>query len=140
MRAAFRGRAVSSCLAAALCAAVLGGCASRAAPQPGSDGEARATLEFINESSDRAEIFALERGGSTMRVGTVLGGKTEIIEIPQYVVARRATVVIAARLRLRSRVLTTGDMVIRPGEQLKVHLPADERMLVLLPGKDPAEP
>jgi hypothetical protein len=128
---ALRARAVLPFLAMVLCAGLWSGCARRWVERPAEDGRG-ATIAFNNESSNRAEVFVVERSGPMTRLGLVTAGRTEVMDIPPYVVARGASVVIGARVRIRSRLLTTGDLVIRPGEQLQVHLPADERMLVLL--------
>jgi hypothetical protein len=106
---------------------------SRNQPGEAIDPSAPAIMTFNNESLSQADVFAIAQGSNAMRIGTVMGGRTETLRIPAEV-ANRGTVRIVARLLASSALPSSGPIAIHPGEHLDVRLPLDQRTLVVLPG------
>ena len=97
-----------------------------------------ATVVFVNESADLAEVYAVSSAGATIRVGTVEAGRTANLRIPGTALGGDGTLIISARIFARPRVTpTTGPFPLREGERVEVRLPADLRMLSVLPAKEP---
>jgi hypothetical protein len=97
-----------------------------------------ATVVFVNESADLAEVYAVSSAGATIRVGTVEAGRTASLRIPGTALGGDGTVRISARIFARPRVApSTGPFPLREGERVEVRLPADLRMLSVLPAKEP---
>ena len=106
---------------------------SRNQPGEAIDPSAPAIMTFNNESLVQADVFAIAQGSNAMRIGTVMGGRTETLRIPADV-ANRGSIRIVARLLASSALPSSGPIAIRPGEHLDVRLPLDQRTLVVLPG------
>ena len=98
-----------------------------------SPGEPPPLLIFSNESLDQATVYIAAAGMDFRRVGTVLAGRTDTLEVPVEF-ARRGSVNIVARLLARSEVPQTGAVALRPGEHYQVRLQVDGRVLSFLPG------
>ena len=96
-------------------------------------GQERATLDFTNESLDKAEVYAVVPGQS-VRIGTVFAGRTERLVVPGDIAFRGSSVNVVARLLARSYQPQTGPISLRPGDHLSVTLPINSRALVVLPG------
>jgi hypothetical protein len=95
-------------------------------------GQPPALLIFTNESLDQANVYAAAPGLGTRRIGTVMAGRTDTLAVPAEL-ANRANLNIVARLPGRSAAAQTGPVAIRPGEQYRVRLPLDARLLSFLP-------
>jgi hypothetical protein len=106
---------------------------SRHQPNEAIDPSEPAVMTFRNESLSQADVFAIGQGSNAMRIGTVMGGRTETLRIPAEV-ANRGTIRIVARLLASSALPNSGTIAIHPGEHLDVRLPIDQRTLVVLPG------
>ena len=91
----------------------------------------RAMLVFVNETMDQASVYATIGSSTTVRLGTVLGSRTDTLIIPSSVAAQGGTTRFIARLLARSRSVQTGAVVINPGDWLHVRLPPDARMLIV---------
>jgi hypothetical protein len=91
-----------------------------------------AQIVFVNESLDQADVLALSPGGESVRMGTVMPGRTETLTVPPQFVTR-GSVNIAARLLSRSTVLRTGPLAISAGDRLEVRLPLTANVLSVLP-------
>ena len=96
--------------------------------------EQRAEVEFINESLYPAEVYAVVTGSESIRIGSVMAGRTEILRLPQQMVDRASTVNIVARPLAQSRSLTTGPVSISRGERIQVRMPINGAVLTVLPG------
>lgn len=96
-------------------------------------GEPPPVLIFSNESLDQATVYVVAPGMDFRRVGTVIAGRTDTLQVPVEF-ARRGTVNIVARLLARSEVPQTGPVSLRPGEHYQVRLQVDGRVLSFLPG------
>lgn len=115
--------------------ALVGMSASCSRVEPGEEPAPRepAHIVFINESLDQADVYAVVSGAESIRIGTVMSGRTETLRLPQQVTDRAGTINIVARLLARSFVPQTGPISIGSGERLQVRLPMDGRSLSVLP-------
>ena len=73
-------------------------------------------------------------GAEFRRIGTVIPGRTETLNIPSDM-AIRGSLNIVARLLARNEVPQTGPVTIRPGERYQVRLTTDARSLSFLPAE-----
>ena len=121
--------------AAAVLGAVTLGTATACGPLHRSEEEVadRAEIEFINESLSPAEVYAVVTGSESIRIGTVMAGRTEILRVPQQMVDRASALSIVARPLAQSRTLSTGPVSISRGERLQVRLPVSGSVLSVLP-------
>jgi len=92
----------------------------------------QAILSFTNESLDQADVYAVA-GTQSVRIGTVLAGRTERLVVPPDIAFRGSNVNVVARLLAQSNRPQTGPITLRPGERLEIRLPMDQRALVVLP-------
>jgi hypothetical protein len=130
MRTVSGGLGRSPLLVASLLFSALVACATGAAKAPAPE---RSTIEFQNETLEPADVFVLSGGGSSTRLGTVMPGRTDTITVPHSIMVRATNVSVVARLRRLSRVVSSGSLVLHPGEQLSLRLPVDARMIIVLP-------
>ena len=93
----------------------------------------RAVIAFTNESLDQADVYAVT-GTQSIRIGTVLAGRTENLVIPGDIAFRGQNLNVVARLLAQSRRPSTGPITLSPGQRIEVRLPMDQRQLVVLPG------
>jgi hypothetical protein len=93
-----------------------------------------AHVVFVNESLDQADVYAATSGGDPVRIGTVMGTRTETLTLPPQF-ASGVAFVVTARLLAHAGALGSGQLTLRPGESVQIRLPSDERTLVVLPGK-----
>ena len=91
-----------------------------------------ATLVFSNESLDQAAVYVVVPGSEFRRIGTVIPGRTETLNIPSDM-AIRGSLNIVARLLARNELPQTGPVTIVPGERYQVRLTSDARSLSFLP-------
>lgn len=96
------------------------------APEP-------ATVYFVNESLDQADVFAVTQSGDYRRIGTVMAGRTDTLTVPASMLVSGGAINIYARLLASPRRPETGPVTIFPGEVYLVRLPSDERLLSFLP-------
>jgi len=102
----------------------------------GSDADS-AQIVFSNESLDQAAVYEIAQSGMRTRVGTVSAGRTETLRVPSTAVGGSGTVVVIADILARSRTPSSGSIPLGPGERVHVTLPADQRILTVLPARDP---
>lgn len=93
----------------------------------------RAVIEFTNESLDQADVYAVTAAQS-IRIGTVLAGRTEELVVPVDIARQGQSVNVVARLLAQSNRPSTGPITLGPGQRIEIRLPADQRALVVLPG------
>ena len=96
-------------------------------------GQPPAVVIFSNESLDQAAVYVVAPGSEFRKIGTVIPGRTEALNIPGDLALRAGTLNIVARLLARNEVPQTGPVTIRPGERYQVRLTTDVRMLSFLP-------
>jgi hypothetical protein len=89
---------------------------------------------FNNQSLDQAAVYVIAPGSDYVRIGTVMAGRTDVLEIPSGF-AVRGSVNIVARLLARSVLPQTGFVSISPGERYEVTLSLDARILSFLPSR-----
>ena len=118
-------------VASAVALAAMAGCGPF---RHNSSGQPPALLYFTNESLDQADVFAVTSGNQRTRIGTVFAGRTDTMTVPRDIALRGENVNIVARLLARSAAPSSGPIPIRPGDHLLVRLPADQKILVVLPG------
>lgn len=98
------------------------------------DDQPTAQIVFTNESLDQADVYAAAPSGETIRMGTVMAGRTETLAIPTGFVTR-GSVNIVARLLARSTALRTGQITISSGDRIQVTLPVNGNLLSVLPAQ-----
>ncbi len=111
---------------------VVGACA----PLRRGSGPEPATIYFINESLDQADVYVVVGSGEARRIGTVMSGRTDTLTIPPSLMASGGSMTIVARLLARSLRPSTGPITVLAGEAYEVRLPADEKLLSFLPAND----
>jgi hypothetical protein len=90
---------------------------------------------FHNQSTDQADVYAIGTGGDPTRIGTVFGGRTETLRVPQSVTGGANRVNIIARIFASGRLVVTGPFTLTPGEPMDVTLTMDEKILSVLPSR-----
>lgn len=90
-------------------------------------------IVFVNQSLHQADVYALTRAGSRVRLGTVQSGRTDTLQLNSAALPSGGTVIIAADLLAVRATPTTGEISINPGEWLSVTLPATANILNVLP-------
>ena len=111
-------------------AVVLAGCSHNLPEED--PGNVPAAVIFSNESLNQSDLFAVISGSSESRkLGTVFAGRTETLRVP-YDMLQRGNLSLVARM-LSGGVLSSGQVSIRPGDTVRVELPLNQRMLVVLP-------
>lgn len=98
----------------------------------GDDLDSQATIVFVNQSMDQADVFAVASSSESIRIGTVMPGQTATLTVPATF-TNIGTVEIVARVLARSFAPRTGPVSLGAGNRYRVTLPVDERTLVLLP-------
>jgi hypothetical protein len=99
---------------------------------PGAGSTEKTLIQFSNESLSQADVFVAAPGTDARRIGTVMAGQTETLEIPPDV-AIKGNVTIFARLLARTNRPSSGPLAISPGTKLSVRLPLDTKTLFVLP-------
>ena len=99
---------------------------------PGVGTTEKTLIRFSNESLSQADVFVSAPGTDARRIGTVMAGQSDMLEIPPDV-AIKGNVTIVARLLARSNRPSSGPLAISPGTKLSVTLPLDTKTLVVLP-------
>ena len=95
--------------------------------------EERAEVEFINESLYPAEVYAVVTGSESVRIGSVMAGRTEVLRLPQQMIDRASALNIVARPLAGSRFLSTGPVSVNRGERIQVRMPINGSILTVLP-------
>jgi hypothetical protein len=98
-------------------------------------GVSSAQVIFHNQSTDQADVYAAAVGADPIRIGTVFGGRTDTLRVPETVIGGGGNIRVLARLLTRSYAPSTGQFVLRDGERADVSLPPDGNTLVLLPAR-----
>lgn len=93
----------------------------------------RAVVIFTNESLDQADVYATIGATTPVRIGTVLANRTDTLFVPNDVTDRGGTFSIVARVFTRNLQPSTGPITLRSGDQIRVRLPVDARILIVTP-------
>lgn len=88
---------------------------------------------FVNQSLDQADVFIVNEGGQTQRIGTVFAGRTETLTVPSTFVSGATTVSIVARLLAHTTAPRTGPITLSPGQSVEITLPSMANTLTILP-------
>ena len=100
-------------------------------------GTPQAKIVFSNESLDEAAVYAVSSGGQQTRIGTVMAGRTDTLRVPAGALGGDNSTNIVARILARSRTPSTGRFALNPGDLVTVTLSSDERILSVLPAREP---
>src|SRR5205807_2221820 len=92
-----------------------------------------AYIRFVNDAIDQVDVYAVPMAGDQIRIGTVDGGRTVRLRLPDIAIGADGTVNIIARVFAGNRAPRTGRIPISPGDELQVTLPPEENMLTVLP-------
>lgn len=93
----------------------------------------RAAVVFTNDSAEQADVFALLGSSETIRIGTVLGGRTETLYVPSSITDQGGQTRIIVRLFALNVQRATSVLTLRATDQVKVRLSADGRALIVTP-------
>jgi hypothetical protein len=96
------------------------------------------TIVFQNESLDQADLFAVRRSAGALRIGTVMAGRTDTLQIGTGEIPAGESVDFVARLLARRSAPHSGLVAVLPGQWLTVTLPSTANILSVLPGQPPA--
>ena len=98
-------------------------------------GQPEPEILFHNQSIDQADVYAIGPGGDPIRIGTVMGEKTDRLRVPLSVVGGTDRVNILARVFPSSRIIVSGPFTLTAGGLMSVTMPSDENMLAVLPDR-----
>jgi len=107
--------------------------AGAAACGPFHRGNSNAYIQFVNQSLDQVDVYAVPLAGDQVRLGTVDGGRTQRLQVPPTAIGGDGMTNIVARVFAKSRAPRTGRIALGPGEALQVTLPNTENTLNVLP-------
>ena len=100
-------------------------------------GPPAAEIIFSNESLDQADVYAVASSGAQIRIGTVMPGRKETLRIPPGALGGDNSANIVARILAKSRTPSSGPITLNPGDRMQVTLSSDERVLSVLPAREP---
>jgi hypothetical protein len=96
-----------------------------------------AVVLFNNQSLNSADVYAMRGGGPEIRIGSVIANRREALRVPSTVAAAGSDVTIVARTTASRRMPRSNPITLLPGDTIEVTLPMDERMLTVLPPRNP---
>ena len=96
-----------------------------------------AQIIFSNESLDQAAVYVVAQSGLRTRIGTVSPGRTETLRVPPTAIGGSGAVTVIADILARSRSPSSGSIPLGPGQRIQITLPTDQRMLTVLPAREP---
>ena len=123
----------SSCAALLAAALVVAGCGPHGGPQSAQ----YSFIVFTNESLNQADVYAFGTAGDRVRLGTVFGAHTDTLRLDLRTISGAGTISIAARILATGRAPNTGQILLHPGDFLRVTLPSSENMLNALVAQRP---
>jgi len=92
-------------------------------------------ITFNNQSIDQADVYATSPGTGLVRIGTVAGGRSELLTLSPSLVSGGRTLNFVARRLATTRIIQTGDVPITPGDSYEITLPSSGNTLTVLPGR-----
>jgi hypothetical protein len=107
---------------------VAGACgpAVRRGPDPDA-----ATVIFINDTGEQANVFAVVPGSQPVKLGTIYALRTETFKVPGTVTGRPNGLFIVADLLARRGSRATDPISLPPGASIQVRLNANLQLTVL---------
>jgi hypothetical protein len=121
MTRSLRPLALGLLLVAASC-----GPAVRRGPDPDA-----ATVIFINDTGEQANVFAVVPGSQPVKLGTIYALRTETFKVPGTVTGRPNGVHIVADMLARRGSRATDPISLPPGSSVQVRLDATFQLTVL---------
>jgi hypothetical protein len=112
-------------------AAAAAGCARGARPSAGASTDP-AVVIFSNQSLQEADVYAVPRSGTRVRIGTVQAGRTDTLTVGGSALAGGAVTIVASLLAVGSAP-RTGPVTLLPGDRIAVTLPPSMNSLSVLP-------
>lgn len=97
--------------------------------------DAPVSIEFRNDASDLATLYAVPMSGIAVRLGEVMPGSSRTLTIPRAVVASPTEVNFVAVPFARHFVTRSGPVSVAPGQAYELSLSATENSLSVLPGR-----
>ena len=95
--------------------------------------EDRSYVIFSNQSIDQVTVYAAVPNSEMRRIGTVMAGRTDTLEVAYSLVARGSGINILARPLASSRTLQTGTFAFGKGDWVTVGLAPSGLTLAILP-------
>ena len=117
--------------AAAVGIGLLAGCGRLHTGEAAGDLCSSARVYFSNESLDEAAVYA-SSGSQQVRIGTVMAGRTDTLNVSPTLLSN-GTIYLIARPLARSSVASSGPIAIHGCDELSVRLPAVQNTLIVLP-------
>lgn len=102
-------------------------------------GQPEPEILFHNQSIDQADVYAIGPGGDPVRIGTVMGEKSDRLKVPLSIIGGSDRVNVLARVFPSSRIVVSGPFTLDPGRLMSVTMPSDENMLAVLPDRTQIE-
>jgi len=96
-----------------------------------------AVVLFNNQSLNQANVYAVRTGGPEIRIGSVIANRREALRVPSSLTSAGSDVTIVARMIASNRTPRSGPIPLAPGDTIEVTLAIDERMLTVLPPRNP---
>ncbi|NUO64304.1 MAG: hypothetical protein HOQ11_10745 [Gemmatimonadaceae bacterium] len=88
-----------------------------------------AIIVFNNESLDQTDVYAVGTAGDRVRLGTVFGGHTDSLRLDLRTVSGSGTITVYARVIATGRTPSSGQVLLHPGDFLRVTMPSTENVL-----------
>jgi hypothetical protein len=95
--------------------------------------EERSYVVFSNQSIDQVTVFAAVPNSEMRRIGSVMAGRTDTLEVPYGLTGRGSGINILARPFASNRMLQTGSLSFGRGDWVTVELQASGLTLAVLP-------
>ncbi|NUQ21215.1 MAG: hypothetical protein HOQ09_09670 [Gemmatimonadaceae bacterium] len=106
-------------------------------PHRGPASSQYAFVVFTNESLNQADVYAFGTAGDRVRLGTVFGAHTDTLRLDLRTISGSGTLSVRARIIATGRTPGTGQVLVHPGDYLRVTLPSSENMLTALVAQRP---
>ena len=95
--------------------------------------EERSYVIFSNQSIDQVTVFASVPNSEMRRIGTVMAGRTDTLEVAYSLTSRGSGINILARPFASNRLLQTGSFAFGRGDWVTVELQPSGLTLAVLP-------
>ena len=95
-----------------------------------------AVIYFVNDALDQAAVYVISSARMRTRIGTVMGGQTVALMIPDVIMGA-GDVTVAARLLARSGYVSTGPFSLSVGDEYSIRLLSNAATaLLILPASE----
>ncbi|HEX8847924.1 MAG TPA: hypothetical protein VF761_00155 [Gemmatimonadaceae bacterium] len=88
-----------------------------------------AIIVFANESLNQADVYAVGTAGDRVRLGSVFGGHTDSLRLDLHTISGSGTLTVYARVLATGRAPSSGQVLLHPGDFLRVTMPSSETVL-----------